>query len=296
MTGNDGTMPPDAAMIRAFDNHNEPLVASGNAVLQRTYFNLLSLRRGGAHEYAVPSFETVCVVLSGECDFRVHGGGAGRPAEFAAVGGRPDVWSGAADAVYAPAGAVVGMTARADGTEVAVAGGFTAGGGDAPFRIRPAEAEVVEVGSLETHSRRRICHILGRNAAGRAGNLLVSELYADSGCWSGYPPHKHDENAGDAETAFEELYHYRFRPATGFGAQLCFQADGSSRCFMTRNRDTFLLARGYQPTVTSPGHEEYIFTILVGKTTRSLVQNFKEEHRGLMSTIPGIKAMRDAFR
>ena len=51
---------------------------------------------------------------------------------------------------------------------------------------------MVDVGSSETHSQRRIFHILGQNGQGRAGRLLVSELYADDGCWNGYPPHKHD--------------------------------------------------------------------------------------------------------
>ncbi|HWT80207.1 MAG TPA: 5-deoxy-glucuronate isomerase, partial [Candidatus Methylomirabilis sp.] len=91
-------------------------------------------------------------------------------------------------------------------------------------------------------------------------------------------------------------YHYRFRPETGFGAQLCFQPDGSSQCFMTRNGDTFLLDRGYHPTVTSPGHEEYIFTILVGKQQRGLVQNFKEDYHYLLGKIPGIRDMVEKFK
>jgi len=76
----------------------------------------------------------------------------------------------------------------------------------------------LNIGSGETKSHWRIFHILGHNAAGRTGNLLVSELYCDEGCWSGYPPHKHDEERGSQETAFQETYHNRFRSETGFGA------------------------------------------------------------------------------
>ena len=65
---------------------------------------------------------------------------------------------------------------------------------------------------------------------------------------------------------------------------------------MTRDGDTVIIDRGYHPTVTSPGHAEYIFTILVGKTTRSLVQNFKEEYRYLTKIIPGVKDMVDNFK
>lgn len=155
---------------------------------------------------------------------------------------------------------------------------------------------MADVGSVETKSQRRIFHLLGHNAAGRAGDLLVSELRCDGGCWSGYPPHEHDEERGAEETVFEETYQYRFRPETGFGAQLCFQPDGTLPCFMTRNGDTFLLDREYHPMVTSPRHEEYIFTILVGRHRRTLVQYFKEEHRHPMGKIPGIQDMVDRFK
>ncbi len=65
---------------------------------------------------------------------------------------------------------------------------------------------------------------------------------------------------------------------------------------MTRNGDTFAFSDGFHPTVTSPGHEEYIFTILVGLHQRSLVQNFKEEYRPLMSMFPGVQNMVDKFK
>jgi 5-deoxy-glucuronate isomerase len=195
------------------------------------------------------------------------------------------------------------VTVRAlrDGTEIAVAGGICAAS-FAPFRITPEEVEMVEVGSAATHSRRRIFHILGQNATGRAGNLLVSELFADAGCWSGYPPHKHDTEQPPEETAFEEIYHYRFRPETGFGAQFCYEEQAgvpdaaTPQVVMTRHGDTFLVDRGYHPTVASPGHEGYIFTILVGAHQRSLVQSFEPQHRHLMAKIPGIDAMRDKFK
>jgi 5-deoxy-glucuronate isomerase len=165
-----------------------------------------------------------------------------------------------------------------------------------PFRVAPEEVEAVEVGSLETHSRRRIVHLLGQRHAGRVGNLLVSELYADGGCWSGYPPHKHDTENPPEETDFAELYHYRFRPESGFGAQLVYDRSGASEAYVTRSGDTFYFTRGYHPTVTSPGHDEYLLTVLVGRHGRSLIQNFQEEHRGLMAVIPGIDAMRKKFR
>ena len=276
-------------LIRRYDNKNQPIITSGKTILALTYFNLVHLTKGQEYQAKVEGFETLYSVLSGNLDIEVNG------TSFRSVGQRQDIWSGKADSVYAGSGAAVRVRANQDGTEVAVAGGVC-DKAFPPFRVLPDEVEVVDVGSIETRSHRRIFHLLGQNGNGRAGNLLISELYCDHGCWSGYPPHKHDADQGSAETAHEEVYHFRFRPETGFGAQLAFQADGSSQCFMTRNGDTFLLDKGYHPTVTSPCHEEYIFTILVGKTQRGLVQNFKEEHRHLMRGIPGIKEMVNKFK
>ncbi|MCF3649359.1 5-deoxy-glucuronate isomerase [Synoicihabitans lomoniglobus] len=281
-------------LIRAHANHNQPIITSASGVLALSYFNLIRLHAGESHAFAVPGCETVCVVLSGQADIAVA------EERFAAVGRRADIWDGPADSVYAGTRSPVVVTATRDDTEVAVAGGLC-DEAFAPFRIAPEDVAMVEVGSAATHSRRRIFHILGQNANGRAGNLLVSELYADGGCWSGYPPHKHDTENPPEETEFEEIYHYRFKPETGFGAQYCYEpqegADASApEVVMTRHGDTFMVDRGYHPTVASPGHDGYIFTILVGKHQRSLVQSFEPSHRHLMDGIPGIQAMRDKFK
>lgn len=275
-----------AKMIRASNNGNEPIL-SGIEPATLIHFNLVKLAADGVHSYNLSDFETAIVPLAGSCDVHVDG------LKFEAVGSRSTVWAGPADSVYAGPGAEVKITALGD-CEIAIAGGRWSES-MAPFRISPDEVEMVDVGSNETKSRRRIFHILGNRQTDRVGRLLVSELYADEGCWSGYPPHKHDTDQ-PGETAHEELYHWRFDPPTGFGTQLWYEDGKEPQAHVTRNGDTFAFSTGYHPTATSPGHASYIFTILVGKTQRSLVQNFEEVHRPLMAMIPGIDAMRAKFR
>lgn len=276
-------------LLRASDNRNTPLVEPGKGVLALGYFNLLRLAAGQSHTVEVAGCETICVVLSGRADI------AAGAQEFKGIGRRAHIWDGPADSVYCGTGSRVTVRARRDGTEVAVAGGLCSQP-LAPFRVPPEDVAMVEVGSRETHSRRRIFHILGQNAQGRAGNLLVSELYGDDGCWSGYPPHKHDTERLPDESDFEEIYHYRYRPESGFGAQFCYPEHGEPTVAMTRHGDTFLIDRGYHPTVRSPGHEGYILTILIGRHQRSMVQYFEPAHQHLMAKIPGIQAMRDRFK
>ncbi len=274
--------------LRARVNRNQPIVV-GESPAELCYFNLLRLRGGESTSVAVPGYETMFVVMSGRADITVGS------RSFQGVGHRADVWSGKAESVYTGTGEEVPVSASSPEAEIAVAGG-RCDRAFAPFRIAPSDVQMVDVGSPETHSHRRIFHILGQNAVGRAGNLLVSELYADPGCWSGYPPHKHDTEQPPNETEFQEVYHYRFRPESGFGAQYGYHSDGEPTVVMTRHGDTFLVDRGYHPTVTSPGHEGYIFTILVGRHQRSLLQFFEPAHAHLLSAIPGIQAMRDKFK
>ncbi len=272
--------------IPAFDNRNNPILA-GNKPVEHIYFNLVRLAAGETYRYRLSEFESVIVPMGGTCDLAVDG------VSFSNLGGRASIWDGKADAVYTGPDADVVIVAQS-GCEIAIAGGVWDRRMD-PFRVRPEDVDMVDVGSNETKSRRRIFHILGQNGAGRAGNLLVSELYANEGCWSGYPPHKHDVDQ-PGETAHQEVYHWRFQPRTGFGAQLWYSPDGDATAYLTRDGDTFAFSAGYHPTVTSPFHESYTFTILVGRTQRSLVQNFDSTYRHLMDRVPGIAAMREKFK
>lgn len=277
-------------IIRSHENQNQPIVDFHDETLPRTYFNLIKLQPGEAHAFTTESYEMVCVVLSGQVDIRVG------DMTFASVGQRESIWSGHADSVYAPPGHKVEMSATELPVEIVVAGALAESWEGTPFRITPEEVECVDVGSSETKSKRSIRHILGQKHNERVAWLLVSELYAEEGCWSGYPPHKHDTDREGEETAHEELYHFRFQPETGFGAQFCYESADAPGCVMTRHGDTCLIDKGYHPTVTSPGHNEYLLAVLVGKSRRGLIQHFEAQHTHMMDRYPGIANMRKKFK
>ena len=274
--------------IKNYDNQNKAILDDSSKSLSISYFNLVKLKKGEAFKAQLKKYESVWVVMHGNCDFIVDG------EEFKNIGKRESIWFGKAEAVYAPLSSKVVVNANSD-TEIAVAGGVCEKKYE-PFDIRKQDVVMVDVGSSDTKSHRQIFHILGQQHKGRCGRLLVSELWAEEGCWSGYPPHKHDTDNLPEETDFEEIYHYRFKPDNGFGGQYEMLEDGSEKCYVTRNGDTYAFEKGYHPTSTSPGHRGYIFTILVGRTEESLIQNFKEEHRHLMAKIPGIGVMRKMFK
>lgn len=274
--------------IKSYHNENKPIVDTSSDCLSISYFNLIKLKAGEIHEIFMADHESVWVVMSGNCSILVDG------QWFENIGKRKDIWSGQAESVYVPIQSKVKVAANTD-VEISVGGGKCEEKYE-PFFIGQEDVQMVDVGSSETKSHRQIFHILGQHQKDRCGRLLISELWAEEGCWSGYPAHKHDTDNLPEETDFEEIYHYRFNPGSGFGGQYLMLDDSTETCFVTRNGDTFAFEQGYHPTSTSPGHKGYIFTILVGRTEKSLIQNFKEEHRHLMDKIPGIGDMRDMFK
>ena len=85
--------------------------------------------------------------------------------------------------------------------------------------MREDEIDVVQYGSDDTKTHRKIKHILGQKQVDKVGRLLVSELYTvGAGGWSGFPPHKHD--IFRMRPAMMRCIIFGFKPDHGFGMQL----------------------------------------------------------------------------
>ena len=171
-----------------------------------------------------------------------------------------------------------------------------------PFAVREDELDLVQYGSDDTKTHRKIKHILGQKQHGRVGRLLVSELFTvGQGGWSGFPAHKHDadrtEDGRIVETRHDECYNFRFRPRHGSGVQILQREEGvPGDAYQIMDGSTMLIDRGYHPCCVMPGYEMYYFTILGGLSQRSLVQFFQPTHAAQVETIPGIKDMVAKFR
>ncbi|UWQ20198.1 5-deoxy-glucuronate isomerase [Jannaschia sp. W003] len=284
--------------IAPFDNRNAPIVDAGDALVPLNYFNIVKLRRGETFEYAVPGYETCVVPATGTVDVDVEG------ARHEAVGGRgTDVWDGEPEGVYVPTGARARLTCASEAAEVFVAGARFDRVLE-PFAVRSGEIDLVQYGSDDTKTHRKIKHILGQRQADRVGRLLVSELYTvGAGGWSGFPSHKHDTDRGDgpggtiAETRHDETYNFRFRPPHGSGLQMLQREDGApGDAYHIVDGSTVCIDKGYHPCCVLPGYEMYYFTILGGLSQRPLVQHFQPSHADQLETIPGIKDMIAKFK
>ncbi len=278
--------------IPPHDNHNKPIVDAENHLVPLNYFNIVKLRKGEAFTFRVPGYETCIVPATGTVDVDVEGAG------FAGVGTRKvDVWDGEPEGVYAPCGAEVTIVCTSDATETFVAGAKYDRVLD-PFDVRSHEIDLVQYGSDDTKTHRKIKHILGQNQHGKVGRLLVSELYTvGQGGWSGFPSHKHDTDRLPDETRHDETYNFRFRPSYGSGVQMLQREDNlPGDAYHIMDGSTICLDKGYHPCAVLPGYEMYYFTILGGLSQRSLVQYFQPTHAAQLETIPGIKDMIAKFK
>ena len=278
--------------IAPYDNHNRPIVDINNKTVPLNYFNIVRLKKGDAFDSTVPGFESCIVPATGTVDVTVG--------DFRANGigqRREDVWDGEPEGVYVPTGRTARMTCTSDAAEVFVAGAKFDEVLE-PFAVRAADLDMVQYGSDETKTHRKIKHILGQKQHGKVGRLLVSELFTvGEGGWSGFPSHKHDTDRMPDETRHDETYNFRFKPKHGSGVQMLQREDGQpGDAYHIVDGSTICLDKGYHPCVVLPGYRMYYFTILGGLSQRSLVQYFQPSHADQLETIPGIKDMIAKFK
>ena len=278
--------------IAPYENSNTPIVDVDNEFVPLNYFNIIKLKKGEVFDYSLSGYETCIVPATGTISIDIEG------KSFDQLGNRGvDVWDGEPEGAYVPVGAKVRIVCQSDKTETFVAGAKYDKVLE-PFDVRKAAIDLVQYGSDETKTHRKIKHILGANQHGKVGRLLVSELYTvGQGGWSGFPSHKHDTDQLPNETRHDETYNFRFRPNYGSGLQMLQREDNEpGDAYHIMDGSTMLIDKGYHPCAVLPGYEMYYFTILGGVSQRSLKQYFQPTHEEQLHTIPGIMDMVAKFK
>ena len=278
--------------IAPYDNSNKPIVDVDNELVPLNYFNIIKLKKGEVFNYSLSGYETCIVPATGTISIDIEG------KSFDQLGKRGvDVWDGEPEGAYVPVGAKVRIVCQSDKTETFIAGAKYDKVLE-PFDVRKTEIDLVQYGSDETKTHRKIKHILGANQHGKVGRLLVSELYTvGQGGWSGFPSHKHDTDQLPNETRHDETYNFRFRPNYGSGLQMLQREDNEpGDAYHIMDGSTMLIDKGYHPCAVLPGYEMYYFTILGGLSQRSLKQYFQPTHEEQLHTIPGIMDMVAKFK
>lgn len=224
-------------------------------------FDVYRLGAGMQVELDTSAREVCAVMLAGRADisFGDH--------RWREVGARKSVFLGTPDAVYAPPGGVIKVSATSEVAEVALCWAPSSRG-SAPALIPAADVRPFKRGSGRTE--RTIHNILMEDRP--AESLLVTEVLTPGGNWSSYPPHKHDTDDPPKETYLEETYYHRTARPEGFAVQLVYTDDRSvDEALQVRDGDVVLVPRGYHPVAAGPGYDLYYLNVMAGPRRRWLV-------------------------
>ena len=196
----------------------------------------------------------VCIVmLAGRA--QVAAGGV----DLGVIGERMSPFEGPPWSLYVPARSDYALTALTP-CEIGICS--APGTGKLPARVIPPGA----VGQLTRgagSNTRHVANILPENEP--AESLLVVEVITPPGCWSSYPPHKHDADDLPRESLLEETYYHRLNPPQGFAMQRVYTDDRSlDETMSVSDKDVVLVPRGYHPCAAPPGYTLYYLNVMAG--------------------------------
>ncbi|MEO3825082.1 5-deoxy-glucuronate isomerase [Actinomadura sp. B10D3] len=219
-----------------------------------TYSSLrvLDLPDGGSHEFDTGGFETIVLPLAGSCAVDCEG-------ERFELRGRDDVFSRVTDFAYVPRDARVTLQGR---------GRFALAGARCESRRRPrygpAEDVPVELRGAGPASR-QVNNFGTPEGFPFAEKLIACEVLTPGGCWSSYPPHKHDEESPD-EAVLEEIYYFEVA-RDGMAYQRVYGSPGRPIDVLAevRGGDAVLIPHGWHgPSMAPPGHDLYYLNVMAG--------------------------------
>ncbi|SDH76488.1 5-deoxyglucuronate isomerase [Alteribacillus persepolensis] len=114
-------------------------------------------------------------------------------------------------------------------------------------------------------SNKRMVHNILPDDHPAANSLLVVEVFTESGNWSSYPPHKHDQDNLPEESMLEETYYHEQDPGQGFVFQRVYTDDRSLDETMTvENGDMVIVPKGYHPVGVPEGYTSYYLNVMAG--------------------------------
>jgi 5-deoxy-glucuronate isomerase len=211
------------------------------------------------------------------------------------IGGRRNVFEGAAHALYLPRHTEFTVTAE-EGGEFAVTWVPT-DEDHAPWLIHPEDVPISIRGG--DNVSRQINDLLPPGSP--VHRLVLVEVYTPSGNWSSYPGHKHDVHRVDAqgnllEADLEEVYFYQIDKPEGYAYQRVYtDADSPLQkagypidaLICTTHNTAVLVPEGYHPVVSAPGYTTYYLNVLAG-SAQSLANQDDPRYAWVKTSYKGV--------
>ncbi|MDL4819569.1 5-deoxy-glucuronate isomerase [Actinomadura opuntiae] len=228
------------------------VVTPESAGWAHTALRVLDLPDPGGHTFGTGDFEMIVLPLAGSCAVECDG-------ERFELEGRADVFDRVSDFAYVPRDARVTVRGR---------GRFALAAARCQARLEPrygpAEDVPVELRGAGPASR-QVNNFGTPEGFPFAEKLIACEVLTPGGCWSSFPPHKHDEEGPD-EAVLEEIYYFEVAGG-GMAYQRVYGTPERPVDVLAevRGGDVVLIPHGWHgPSMAVPGHDLYYLNVMAG--------------------------------
>lgn len=235
--------------------------------LEYTEMKIIDLEVGSLYEERLGKKEVCIVILTGKVN--VSDG----KETFENIGTRINVFDKVpTDSVYVSNDQQFTITA-VNNAKVALT--YAPSENQLPTRLISSEDNYVE--NRGKYLNQRTVHNILPDNVDFANNLLVVEVFTNSGNWSSYPPHKHDKNNLPHESLLEEIYYHEMNPSQGFVFQRVYTDNLEiDETMAVKHRDCVVVPRGYHPVGVPDGYDSYYLNVMAGPIRKWQFHNDKD--------------------
>lgn len=232
-------------------------VTTENSPLEYVEFKMIDLNQGGKYSEQLGKKECCIVVVTGKVNVTDH------EQTFENIGTRETVFEQIpTDSVYVSNDRSFEIEAV---SQARVALCYSPSESQLPTRLIKASDNGIENRGVENN--KRLVHNILPDSDSSANSLLVVEVFTESGNWSSYPPHKHDQDNLPNESFLEETYYHEMNPNQGFVFQRVYTDDRSIDETMTvEHGDVVIVPAGYHPVGVPDGYTSYYLNVMAGPT------------------------------
>lgn len=250
-------------------NGCDAVITKENSSLGLLEVDMVKLLEGQKKDYNETDKEYSLIILGGKCTV------TGQGLEFKNIGGRKNVFDGAATALYIPRNRKFTIEAI---TDVTIAVCKSPCDIDTePVLVKQEDVIIKELGK---NGWQRQAHFIIDERI-NAKHIYIGESFVPSGMWASYPPHKHDEDNMPTEGFLEEIYYFEFNKDAGFGIQKVYSKEGDiDEIYTVKTGDFVEIPKGYHPFCCAPGYDSYYLWIMAGKN-RGFYMTTEEGHKWL---------------